>query len=239
MAGHSHWHNIKRKKEAQDKKKSAAFSRAAKMIIGAIREGGPNPDTNYRLKVALEYAKNVRMPKDNVERLLKKYSEQGSLDNYQQIIYEVFGPSKLPVLIKVVTDNANRTITELKTALRKTGGMLADKGSLLWQFEQKGKIVVLLSKDDDPEEELLKILDIIEVQDYEPLNNKLVLWVDKERLGAASERLVKGDYKVIESEVEFIYTGGVKYNVDENEVARFLEILQDSCQDIEKMWVAK
>ena len=207
MSGHSHWANIKRKKEAQDKKKSVFFSKAAKMIMSAIKEGGPNPDTNINLRIAIQYAKRVNMPNANVERLIKKYSSKNT-NNFKEILYESLF-NKVPILIRVLTDNSNRSLTEIKQVLKEFGGRLAEKGAISWQFNQIGRIVINVPENKDVEEVVLKILDIIEIEDIKEdiETRKIELVIDRENLKKATDKLESAGFQIIESSLQFLYNG--------------------------------
>lgn len=234
MAGHSHWANIKRKKEANDKKKAKVYSKAAKMILAAIREGGPNPDTNQALRIAIEYAKQVRLPKDNIERLIKRQSQK-DVSKLQEVVYEGFGPGKIPLLIKVLTDNTNRTLTEIRTVLNRKGGELANKGAVIWQFEQIGKVVVSVEKD-KLEEFLLDVLDNIEVLDtqekeLESGQVQVTLIVKRDQVKQATDNILKKGYHVIESGLDYLFTGHAK-DVTEEDLAKLSE-LKDTLEDLD------
>ncbi len=235
MAGHSHWKNIKRKKEAADRKKALAYSKAAKMIISAIRQGGTDINTNSALRAAIEYAKSVRMPKENIERLLNKYSGENPKDDYQTVIYEILGPSNLPMILKVFTDNTNRTLTELKTALHKLGGRLADKGSLLWQFEEKGALKIE-GITEEQEDRLLELLDLVEVDDFMFKEDFVILYVAKEKISEITSFLQEKGYKIKDSRVVYRYVGNVEYQVDKALLEDFINELRNLCTDIEEVW---
>lgn len=207
MAGHSHWANIKRKKEASDKKKSIFFTRAAKMIMTAIKEGGPNPDTNINLRIAMQYAKKVNMPNANVERLIKKYGNKNKIA-YKEVLYEGLFKG-IPLLIRVLTDNSNRSLTEIKQVFNEYGGTLAEKGAVSWQFEQLGKIVIGVDSGVKVDELLLKIMDIVEVVDYldDKKSNSLVIFVQRDNLKQATDKLERQQYQVLESYLQYKYTG--------------------------------
>ncbi|OQA23254.1 MAG: putative transcriptional regulatory protein [Chloroflexi bacterium ADurb.Bin360] len=138
MSGHSHWSTIRRKKEANDAKKGAVFTKVAREIVIAAREGGGDPDSNMRLRMVLDKARSMGMPKDNIERAVKR----GAGD-------EGYGPNGVAILIDVMTDNRNRTIAALRHALTRQGGSMGDPGSVAWQFERRGVIGVPANVDFD------------------------------------------------------------------------------------------
>lgn len=140
MAGHSQFKNIMYRKGAQDKKKSKLFSKLAREIIAAAKAGVPDPNANSRLRTAIENAKAQSLPKDNIERALKK-AHGGDLTNYEQVRYEGFAPGSVALIVDALTDNRNRTVSEIRTIFSKHGGTLAATGSVGYRFERKGLIV--------------------------------------------------------------------------------------------------
>lgn len=156
MSGHSKWANIKNRKGAQDKKRSEAFTKMAKNIMTAVRIGGgnTNPDANVGLKTAIEKAKSVNMPKENIERLLKRFDERKA--NLSGGMYEGYGPFGVPLMIEVETDNKNRTIGEIKLILRNYDGMLGESGSVAFMFEKRGEVEVEIAL---TEELMLDLID--------------------------------------------------------------------------------
>ncbi|MGD2162151.1 MAG: YebC/PmpR family DNA-binding transcriptional regulator [Anaerolineales bacterium] len=138
MSGHSKWSTIKRKKAANDAKRGAIFTRLAREIAIAAREGG-DPDVNFALRLAIDRAKAENMPKDNIERAIRRGTgEDKDAARLEQILYEGYGPHGVALLIEVVTDNRNRTVAELRHTLTDAGGNMADAGSVAWQFHRAG-----------------------------------------------------------------------------------------------------
>ncbi|MDE7314275.1 MAG: YebC/PmpR family DNA-binding transcriptional regulator [Mucispirillum sp.] len=151
MAGHSKWANIKHRKEAQDNKKGKIFTKIARELTVAAKIGGGDPASNSRLRLALDKARAANMPKDNVERAIKKGTGEGNDQIFEDITYEGYAPGGVGILVKTLTDNRNRTIMEVRTVITKRGGSMAEAGSVAWQFENKGIIevpVTACSEDD-------------------------------------------------------------------------------------------
>ena len=151
MAGHSKWANIKHRKEAQDNKKGKIFTKIASELTVAAKIGGGDPASNSRLRLALDKARASNMPKDNVERAVKKGTGEGNDQIFEDITYEGYAPGGVGILVKTLTDNRNRTIMEVRTVITKRGGSMAEAGSVAWQFENKGIIevpVTACSEDD-------------------------------------------------------------------------------------------
>jgi YebC/PmpR family DNA-binding regulatory protein len=149
MAGHSKWANIKHRKAAQDAKKGKVFTKIARELTVAAKLGGGEPDSNSRLRLALDKARAANMPRDNVERAIKKGTGEGADQNYEDITYEAYGPGGVAFLIQVLTDNRNRSITDVRTVVTKRGGSMAEAGSVAWQFDMKGLIEIEASAADE------------------------------------------------------------------------------------------
>jgi YebC/PmpR family DNA-binding regulatory protein len=142
MSGHSKWSTIKRKKAAADAKRGQVFTRLAREITIAAREGGGDPDTNFRLRLAMDKAKAANMPKDNIERAVLRGAGGGKDDDLEEITYEGYAPFGVAVLVQVLTDNRNRTVAEVRRVFNKQGGSLSEVGAVAWQFERKGYIAI-------------------------------------------------------------------------------------------------
>ena len=156
MSGHSHWATIKRKKGAADAKKGKVFSKCAKLIMSAARTGGGDPNMNLTLRYAIEDARAVNMPKDNIDRAVRKGTGELEGVTLDEIVYEGYGAGGVAIMVEVLTDNRNRTAPEIRKLFENAGSSLANPGSVAWMFEKKGIISV---KRDAAEED--KLLDII------------------------------------------------------------------------------
>ncbi len=152
MAGHSHFHNIKRKKNAEDAKRSKIFGKLSREISIAAREGGGDPESNPTLRTAIERAKEYDMPKENVERAVKRGTgELEGAGTLERVTYEAYGPEGIALLIEGITDNRNRSLTEVRQTLEKHGGKLTDQGSVQWMFDKAGLIHAEPPADEDKE----------------------------------------------------------------------------------------
>jgi YebC/PmpR family DNA-binding regulatory protein len=157
MSGHSKWSTIKRQKGANDAKRGALFTKVAREISVAARQGGGDPDANYRLRLAVEKARSVNMPADNIKRTIEKAAGGGDAEQFEEIVYEGYGPGGVAVLVEAATDNRNRTAAEVRSIFTKTGGQLAGSGAVAWQFEPRGLIVVARDGQDADEVTLTAI----------------------------------------------------------------------------------
>jgi len=149
MSGHSKWASIKHKKAAVDAKKGKVFSRISKEISVAARTGGGSPDMNPRLRLAVEKAKEVNMPSDNIKRAIMKGTGELPGATYEEAVYEGYGPGGVALMLEVLTDNKNRTVPELRHIMSKHGGNMAEAGSVAWMFEKKGYLLVDKKQSDE------------------------------------------------------------------------------------------
>jgi YebC/PmpR family DNA-binding regulatory protein len=158
MSGHSKWASIKHKKAATDAKRGQLFTKLARAITVAAREGGGDPDANFTLAAAIEKARGYSMPKDNIQRAIDRGTGAGGADEQiERVVYEGYGPGGAAILVEALTDNRNRTGSEVRHAFDKHGGSLGEPGSVAWQFEKKG--VVLVDADRYGEEDLIAAID--------------------------------------------------------------------------------
>jgi len=142
MSGHSKWANIKHKKGKQDAIKGKIFTKVGKELIVAARMGGGNPEINFRLKVAIQKAKSVNMPNDNIQRAIQKGAGAADNDSFEELTYEGYGPGGTAIMINVLTDNRNRTAGEIRHIFSKNGGNMGETGCVSWMFKQKGLLVL-------------------------------------------------------------------------------------------------
>jgi YebC/PmpR family DNA-binding regulatory protein len=159
MSGHSKWSTIKRQKGVTDAKRGALFTKVAREISVAARQGGGDPDANYRLRLAVEKARSVNMPSDNIKRTIDKAVGGGEAEQYEEIVYEGYGPGGVAVLVEAATDNRNRTAAEVRSIFTKAGGQLAGSGAVAWQFEPRGLIAVARDAAVDVDEVALAAID--------------------------------------------------------------------------------
>jgi YebC/PmpR family DNA-binding regulatory protein len=155
MSGHSKWHNIKIRKQAQDKQKSKVFGKLSREIITAAREGGGDPDANARLRAALDKARTAGMPQDNIKRAIQRGTGEVEGVTYESAVYEGYGPGGVAMLVEVLTDNRNRVVSELRSVFSRNGGNLAESNAVAWLFDRKG--IVLVPNESAAEEKVIEI----------------------------------------------------------------------------------
>lgn len=150
MSGHSKWHNIRLRKGKQDAMRGKLFTKIAREIIVAAKEGGGNPESNLRLRLAIQKAREASMPQENIKRAIQRGTgETGESTNFEEITYEGYGPSGVALMISCLTDNRNRTVAELRNILSKNGGNLGESGCVSWMFDPKGLIQIPADKTDE------------------------------------------------------------------------------------------
>ena len=157
MSGHSKWSQIKRQKGANDAKRGAVFTKLGREITIAARQGGGDPDANYRLRLAMDNARAANMPADNIKRAIDKAAGGTAAEQYEEITYEGYGPGGVALLVEAATDNKNRTAADVRAMFTKAGGQLAGAGAVAWQFEPRGVVVITLDGHDADEVALTAI----------------------------------------------------------------------------------
>jgi len=226
MSGHNKWANIKHRKMAQDAKRSQMFTKLIRELIVAAREGGGDPDTNPRLRTAIEKAKEANMPKDNIEKAIKRGTGELEGVEYQEIIYEAYGPAGVALYIRALTDNKNRTAQELRHVLSRHGGSLADLGAVSWIFERKGIINVARDQVANVEELMMLAIDA-GAEDINDQDDPIRIVTSAENLTAVKETLEKNGYKV-EASVSYVPKNTVQVTgKDAEKVLMLLNALED------------
>src|SRR3989344_2036346 len=196
MSGHSHYATIKRQKEAKDAARGNLFSKLARAITIATKSGGgPDPDSNFKLRVVMDAARAANMPKENIERAISKASGPETLE---EVTYEGYGPSGVAVVVEAATDNRNRTGQEIKNIFERGGGSLAGPGSVAFNFEPKG--LILLKKANKVEEQMLKLIDV-GVDDIQETDDALEVYVSPDKLSEIRTKLIDQGYDITTSEI--------------------------------------
>lgn len=201
MSGHSHWASIKHKKAAADAKKGAAFQKLIKDVIAAAREGGGDPESNFRLKVAIERSRAGNVPLDNIERAIKRGT--GELGGpMEEVYYEGYGPGGVAVMVQVMTDNRNRTAPDMRSLFTKTGGSIGEVGCVAWNFDRKG-VIEVVGEGIDEDEIMMAALDA-GADDIQASDEGFDVTCDPSSLSAVAEALRKAGYNVETMEVRMI-----------------------------------
>lgn len=201
MAGHSKWANIKHKKDRVDKLKGKLFSRIAKEIISSVKMGGDDPKSNPRLRLAIQKAKAANFPNDNVERNIKKAMNPDQQD-FVEVVYEFYGHGGVGIIVEAMTDNKNRTATDMRIATNKRGGTIAEPGSVNYNFARKGVIQVPKSVGD--EETLFNAAIDAGAEDFEAADEMYMITTDPQELFSVKEKLDAKGITTAEAEIEMI-----------------------------------
>ncbi len=232
MSGHSKWSTIKRKKGAADAKRSKIFSKLVKEIQIATREGGPDPDSNPRLRLAVQNAKGTNMPKDNIERAISKASADGA--NFQEITFEGYAPNGVGIFIECLTDNKNRTVSNIRSIFTKRGGSLGTNGSLKYVFERKG-VFTIPKADFDPEEFELELIDA-GAEEIEDAADSMVVTCALEDFGNIQKKLDEMGIQPENAELERVPVTAKKLEVeDAMKILRMVEDFEDD-DDVQNVY---
>ena len=189
MAGHSKFKNIMHRKGAQDKKRAKEFSRLGREISVAVKTGGDDPESNIRLRSAIASAKGLNMPKDNIERAIKKGQGNDPDSNYEEVRYEGYGPDGVAIIVEALTNNKNRTAAEIRSTFSKYGGNLGETGSVSFSFERLGNIS--LEKSLVNEEDLFEFLVENKTDDYEVLDDQYMIFCEQNQLHQLNDKINK------------------------------------------------
>src|SRR5215469_14538897 len=199
MSGHSKWAQIRRSKGVNDARRGQLFTRLGREIVVAVREGGSgDPNANFRLRIAVQRARDANMPMDNIERTIKRALGGSEGSNLEEITYEGYGPGGTAILVQTLTDNRNRTVADVRNAFNKNGGNMGENGCVDWLFESKGIIEVEL-QGHDPDELSLEAIDL-GADDAEPVSaddEVLTIYTDPSELDNVRKGLETQKYKVV------------------------------------------
>ncbi len=233
MSGHSKWASIKHKKAATDAKRGKIFTRMIKEITIAAKEGGGDPDANPRLRTAIENAKSVNMPSDNIKKATLRGTGELEGVNYEEIAYEGYGPGGVAIIIECLTDNKNRTVAEVRHTLGKYNGNLGESGCVGWMFTKKG--VILVGKDKIPEDDLMEIILENEAEDMVDDDENFVVTTAVENLNPVTDA-IKNKVEIISSEISMVPSTYIK--LEEKQALQMLKLLDkiEEIDDVQNVW---
>lgn len=233
MSGHSKWANIKYRKERQDQLKGKLFSKLAREIIVAAREN-PDPQKNPRLSDAIERAKEANMPKENIERAIKRATGELPGVRYEEATYEGYGPGGVAVLVKVVTDNRNRAVSAIRHTFEDFGGSLGEAGSVAWLFERRG-IIVINKQDINPDEVLIAAIDL-GAEDIEEKEEEIEIYCSPGHLKELKRGLEDIGIEIERAEVTMFPKNTVHLEGREAErILKFINRLDDQ-EDVQEVY---
>lgn len=235
MSGHSKWNNIKRKKEKTDAAKAKIFTKIGREISVIVKAGGPNPAENSKLKDAIAKAKAANVPNDNIERIIKKAAGEAGGNDYEELIYEGYGPCGVAVVVETLTDNRNRTAGEMRHYFDKCGGNLGQSGSVMFMFDRKGVIAIEgegLSEDDVMEAALEA-----GAEDFSFDGDVFEITTEPNDLGTVRDALEEKGYSFLSAEVQYIPQ--TMTAIDDEEMAvkmeKLIDMLEDN-DDVQAIW---
>jgi YebC/PmpR family DNA-binding regulatory protein len=234
MSGHSKWHSIKYKKAAQDAKRGKTFTKIIRELAVAARIGGGDPDTNPRLRKAVADAKAVNMPQDNIKRAILKGTGQLEGVNYEEVVYEGYGAGGVAIFVEVLSDNKNRTISELRHIFSRNGGNIGESGCVAWMFKRKGYIVVEKTK--ASEDELLDVALDAGAEDLREDGSNYEIFTSPENYEAVANALQEHDIELAASNLGYIPQNYVKLEGKQaQQLLRLMEELEDH-DDVQHVW---
>ena len=238
MSGHSKWHNIQKTKGAQDAKRAAAFTKIAKEMIVAVKEGGgsTDPNNNSRLATVITKAKAANMPNDNIKRVLERAAGAGQGDNYEAITYEGYGPSGVAVMVETMTDSRNRTAGNVRHHFDKFGGNMGASDCVAWNFTRKG-VLVIDNEDEDYEEDEV-MMDALDAgaSDFEAEETVFTIYTEPDDFNAVADALGK-KYTFVSAQIEQVPNEYKKLESEED--IKMMEKLIDAFEDdddVQNVW---
>ena len=238
MSGHSKWHNIQKTKGAQDAKRAAAFTKIAKEMIVAVKEGGgsTDPNNNSRLATVITKAKAANMPNDNIKRVLERAAGAGQGDNYEAITYEGYGPSGVAVIVETMTDSRNRTAGNIRHHFDKFGGNMGASGCVAWNFTRKG--VLVIDNEDEEYEEDEVMMDALDAgaSDFEAEETVFTVYTEPDDFNAVAEALGK-KYSFVSAQIEQVPSEYKKLENEEDikNMEKLLDAMEDD-DDVQNVW---
>ena len=236
MAGHSKWNNIKNKKGKEDAKRAKVFTKLGRYIMVAAREGGPDPDYNPALKAAIEKAKAANMPNDNIDRAIKKGAGELGSDNFEEIIYEGYGPGGIAVFVQCLTDNRNRTASDIRHAFDKGGGNLGQSGCVTFMFDKKG--VIAIERTDSIDEDELTMLAIdLGAEDFTSEEEGFEIITAPEDFNEVRDGLAEKGYSFAMAELTYIPQNTISLTDPEDikNMEKLIDMLEDN-DDVQEVY---
>ncbi|MCK9478864.1 MAG: YebC/PmpR family DNA-binding transcriptional regulator [Firmicutes bacterium] len=236
MAGHSKWSTIKRKKGEADAKRGKIFTKLGREIAVAVKEGGADPATNARLKDAIAKAKASNMPNDNINRSIKKAAGEGNTDNFENIIYEGYGPNGVAVIVETLTDNRNRTAADIRHFFDKFGGNLGTSGCVMYMFDQKG-VLIIEKNAKTSEEKLIDDALTVGADDVITQDEYFEVTTNPGDFSSVRDGLEQAGYAFEQAQVQYVPQTDVLLS-DEKDITmmgKLIDHLED-CDDVQAVW---
>ncbi len=235
MSGHSKWNNIKRKKEKTDAAKAKIFTKIGREISVIVKAGGPNPQENSKLKDAIAKAKANNVPNDNIERIIKKAAGESGGNEYEELIYEGYGPCGVAVVVETLTDNRNRTAGEMRHYFDKCGGNLGQSGSVMFMFERKG--VIAIEGEGLDEDTVMEAALEAGAEDFSFDGDVFEITTEPNDLGAVRDALEEQGYNFLSAEVQYIPStmSAIDDPDMQTKMEKLIDMLEDN-DDVQAIW---
>lgn len=234
MSGHSKWHNIRLRKGKQDAERGKLFTKLAREIIVAAKAGGGSPDTNMRLRMAIQKAKDASMPADNIKRAVQRGTGELEGVSYEEVTYEGYGPGGVAILVECLTDNRNRTVADLRAIFNKCGGSLGESGCVSWMFEAKGTI--LLPADSSTEDDVLMAVMDAGAEDVKTEGENIEVTSSPEALADVRQALTNAGIAFTMAELSMVPQSTVRVEGKEaSQVVRLMDQLEDN-DDVQRVY---
>lgn len=235
MSGHSKWSTIKRKKEKTDGQRAKVFTKIGREIAVCVKQSGADPSVNSKLKDLIAKAKANNVPNDNIDRIIKKAAGDGEKDNYEDIVYEGYGPEGIAVMVEALTDNRNRTAGDVRHYFDKFGGNLGQNGCVSYLFTQKG--VLVIENDGISEEKIMEDCFECGADDFEYSEDAIEIYTEPASFGEVREALEAKGYEFASAEIEYVPSTYTKLTDEDNvrKMELLLEHLEDN-DDVQNVW---
>lgn len=235
MSGHSKWANIKNKKEKTDAQKGKIFTKLGRELVVAVKQGGPDPDTNSRLKDVIAKCKANNMPNDNIERSIKKAAGAEDTSSYEEIIYEGYGPNGVAVIVEATTDNKNRTAADVRHLFDKCGGNLGTSGCVSYMFNKKG-VLIVEKKDSIVEDDLMMLVLDAGAEDFNVEDEYYEIITEPAKFSEIMEKLENEGIEFTEADIQMVPTTYVTLTEEQTEkLDRLVNGLEDN-DDVSQVW---
>jgi len=235
MSGHSKWANIKNKKEKADSQRGKIFTKIGREIAVAVKAGGPNPDSNAKLRDIIAKAKAANIPNDNIERSIKKAAGDGDTANYESLMYEGYGAAGVAIIVEALTDNRNRTAGDMRHLFDKHGGNLGQTGSVGFMFDRKG-VIVVEKNDNIVEDDLMMLALDAGADDFAAEEECYEILTAPENFSAVREKLESEKVELAEAEIKYVPQNYVHVEEDvAAKLTRLIDALEDN-DDVQNVW---
>lgn len=235
MSGHSKWANIKNKKEKADSQRGKIFTKIGREIAVAVKAGGPNPDSNAKLRDIIAKAKAANIPNDNIERSIKKAAGDGDTANYESLMYEGYGAAGVAIIVEALTDNRNRTAGDMRHLFDKHGGNLGQTGSVGFMFDRKG-VIVVEKNDSIVEDDLMMLALDAGADDFAAEEECYEILTAPENFSAVREKLESEKVELAEAEIKYVPQNYVHVEEDvAAKLTRLIDALEDN-DDVQNVW---